>query len=68
MPENKEIDSSQMEQRSAAKALYDAAMATGAVTGGVGTLGLGAAAVKKAFGGSNDVQSQAPTQQQDPQK
>jgi Na+/H+ antiporter NhaD/arsenite permease-like protein len=39
-----------MEQRSASKAAYDAAMALGAVTGGTGTLVGSLAAAKLAFG------------------
>ena len=54
-------------QRSAGKALYDGAIAFGAATGGLGTLGLGAAAVKQAFG-SSDKQQPEPQAQPEPKK
>jgi hypothetical protein len=56
------------EYRSASKALYDSAMAFGAATGGLGTLGLGAAAVKKAFGGSDAPKQEEPQPQPEPKK
>jgi hypothetical protein len=52
-----------VEERSAGKAAYDAAMAFGAATGGAGTLALGAAAVKQTFGSKKQ-----PTEPQQPKK
>lgn len=48
-------------ERSAGKAAYEAAMAFGAVTGGAGTLAVGAAALKQAFGSD-------PKEQPEPQQ
>lgn len=49
------------ETRSDPQVIYDGMQAVGAITAGVGTLGLGAAAVKKVFvSGDNGAQAQAP--------
>jgi hypothetical protein len=46
------------EYRSATGMVFQGAMALGAATGGLGTLGLGAAAVKQAFGSEQSPEPQ----------